>query len=337
MKAALITGVTGQDGSYLAEFLLTKDYDVFGLARYCSEVKHERLEHLKPNSRFHIIEGDLTDTARVNAVINSFEHYDLIEVYNLGAQSHVKVSFSQPEYTANVDALGTLRILEAIRQTNFSSKFKFYQAGTSEMFGKIQEPVQNENTPFYPRSPYGVSKLFGYWITKNYRESYGLFACTGILFNHESERRGPEFVTRKITLGIAEWMKSRRPVELGNLDAKRDWGHAQDYVEAMWLMLQQPTAQDFVVGTGETHSIREFIQSALSILGLELTWEGQGVDEVGKVGAEVVVRVNPEYYRPAEVDVLIADASKARETLGWTPKVSFGELVKRMVVSDTHG
>jgi GDPmannose 4,6-dehydratase len=337
MKAALITGVTGQDGSYLAEFLLTKDYDVFGLARYCSEVKHERLEHLKPNSRFHIIEGDLTDTARVNAVINSFEHYDLIEVYNLGAQSHVKVSFSQPEYTANVDALGTLRILEAIRQTNFSSKFKFYQAGTSEMFGKIQEPVQNENTPFYPRSPYGVSKLFGYWITKNYRESYGLFACTGILFNHESERRGPEFVTRKITLGLAEWMKSRRPVELGNLDAKRDWGHAQDYVEAMWLMLQQPTAQDFVVGTGETHSIREFIQSALYILGLELTWEGQGVDEVGKVGAEVVVRVNPEYYRPAEVDVLIADASKARETLGWTPKVSFGELVKRMVVSDTHG
>jgi GDPmannose 4,6-dehydratase len=337
MKAALITGVTGQDGSYLAEFLLTKDYDVFGLARYCSEVKHERLEHLKPNSRFHIIEGDLTDTARVNAVINSFEHYDLIEVYNLGAQSHVKVSFSQPEYTANVDALGTLRILEAIRQTNFSSKFKFYQAGTSEMFGKIQEPVQNENTPFYPRSPYGVSKLFGYWITKNYRESYGLFACTGILFNHESERRGPEFVTRKITLGLAEWMKSRRPVELGNLDAKRDWGHAQDYVEAMWLMLQQPTAQDFVVGTGETHSIREFIQSALSILGLELTWEGQGVDEVGKVGAEVVVRVNPEYYRPAEVDVLIADASKAREILGWTPKVSFGELVKRMVVSDSNG
>lgn len=337
MKAALITGVSGQDGSYLAEFLLKKDYVVYGLVRYCSEKKHERIEHLKENQEFHLIEGDLTDTARINSIINSFENYDSIEVYNLGAQSHVKVSFSQPEYTANVDALGTLRILEAIRQTNFSSKFKFYQAGTSEMFGKIQEPLQSETTPFYPRSPYGVSKLFGYWITKNYRESYGMFACTGILFNHESERRGSEFVTRKITLGLAEWLKTRKPIELGNLDAKRDWGHAQDYVEAMWLMLQQPTAQDFVIGTGETHSIREFIQLALFVLGLELTWEGQGIDEVGKVDEEVVVRVNPEFYRPAEVDILIADASKARDVLGWTPKISFGELVKRMVVSDVNG
>jgi len=336
MKAALITGVTGQDGSYLAEFLLTKDYEVYGLARYCSEKKHERIDHLKTNAKFHLIEGDLTDTARINSIINSFEQYDLIEVYNLGAQSHVKVSFSQPEYTANVDALGTLRILEAIRQTNFSSKFKFYQAGTSEMFGKIQEPLQSETTPFYPRSPYGVSKLFGYWSTKNYRESYGMFACTGILFNHESERRGSEFVTRKITIGIAEWRSSHKPIELGNLDAKRDWGHAQDYVEAMWLMLQQETPEDFVIGTGETHSIREFIQMALLVLGLELTWEGQGVDEVGKVGDEIVIRVNPEFYRPAEVDVLIADASKARTVLGWTPKVSFGELVKRMVVSDIN-
>jgi GDPmannose 4,6-dehydratase len=337
MKAALITGITGQDGSYLAEFLLSKDYEVYGLARYCSERKHERIEHVKPNNHFHMIEGDLTDTARINSIINSFEQYDSIEVYNLGAQSHVKVSFSQPEYTANVDALGTLRILEAIRQTNFSSKFKFYQAGTSEMFGKVQEPLQSETTPFYPRSPYGVSKLFGYWITKNYRESYGMFACTGILFNHESERRGSEFVTRKITLGIAEWRSSRHPIELGNLDAKRDWGHAQDYVEAMWLMLQQPTAEDFVIGTGETHSIREFIQMALLVLGLEITWEGQGVDEVGKVGDDVIVRVNPEFYRPAEVDVLIADASKAKGVLGWTPKISFGELVKRMVVSDING
>lgn len=337
MKAALITGVTGQDGSYLVEFLLTKDYDVYGLARYCSEKKHERIEHVKPNPRFHLVEGDLTDTARINSIINSFEQYDFIEVYNLGAQSHVKVSFSQPEYTANVDSLGTLRILEAIRQTNFSSKFKFYQAGTSEMFGKIQEPLQSETTPFYPRSPYGVSKLFGYWITKNYRESYGMFACTGILFNHESERRGSEFVTRKITLGLAEWRSSRTPIELGNLDAKRDWGHAQDYVEAMWLMLQQEAPEDFVIGTGETHSIREFIQMALLVLGLEISWEGEGQDEIGKVGDEVVVRVNPEFYRPAEVDVLIADASKARDVLGWTPKIPFCELVKRMVIYDING
>jgi len=337
MKAALITGVTGQDGSYLAEFLLEKDYDVYGMARYCSEKKHERIEHLKPNPRFRLVEGDLTDAGRINFIVNSLECYDIIEVYNLGAQSHVKVSFSQPEYTANVDALGTLRILEAIRQTNFASKFKFYQAGTSEMFGKIQEPIQNETTPFYPRSPYGVSKLFGYWITRNYRESYNMFACTGILFNHESERRGSEFVTRKITLGLAEWMRSRKPIELGNLDAKRDWGHAQDYVEAMWLMLQQSTPDDFVIGTGETHSIRDFIQVALSILGLEITWEGQGVDEIGKVGDEVVIRVNTEFYRPAEVDILIADASKARDVLGWTPKISFNELVKRMVISDTNG
>jgi GDPmannose 4,6-dehydratase len=337
MKAAFITGVTGQDGSYLAEFLLQKDYAVYGLARYCSEKKHERIEHLKVNPEFHLVEGDLTDTARINSIINSFEQYDFIEVYNLGAQSHVKVSFGQPEYTANVDALGTLRILEAIRQTNFSSKFKFYQAGTSEMFGKVQEPVQNEFTPFYPRSPYGVAKVFGYWITKNYRESYGIFACTGILFNHESERRGSEFVTRKITLGIAEWRASRSPMELGNLDAKRDWGHAQDYVEAMWRMLQQPTAHDFVIGTGETHSIREFIEVALLVLGLSVTWEGQGQDEVGKVGDEVIVKVNPEFYRPAEVDVLVADASKAREVLGWMPKISFGELVKRMVTHDING
>jgi GDPmannose 4,6-dehydratase len=336
MKAALITGVTGQDGSYLAEFLLQKDYAVYGLARYCSERKHERIEHLKTNPEFHLVEGDLTDTARINSIINSFEQYDFIEIYNLGAQSHVKVSFSQPEYTANVDALGTLRILEAIRQTNFTSKFKFYQAGTSEMFGKIQAPLQNESTPFYPRSPYGVSKLFSYWITKNYRESYGMFACTGILFNHESERRGEEFVTRKITLGLMEWHNSRKPIELGNLDAKRDWGHAQDYVEAMWRMLQQPEPQDFVIGTGETHSIRDFIKEAISVMGLEIVWEGSGVDEVGKDGFQgnVVVRVNPDFYRPAEVDVLIADATKAREVLGWTPKISFKELVKRMMTND---
>ena len=259
-------------------------------------------------------------------------------MYNLGAQSHVKISFDQPEFTANVDALGTLRILEAIRQTNFSSKFKFYQAGTSEMFGKIQEPTQSETTPFYPRSPYGVSKLFGYWITKNYRESYGLFACTGILFNHESERRGAEFVTRKITLGLDEWRRTGKPIELGNLDAKRDWGHAEDYVHAMWMMLQQPTPEDFVIGTGETHSIREFVELACEELGLKIQWSGTGTEEVGTTpSGSVVIKVNPAFYRPAEVDVLIANCSKARDVLGWSPKVSFKQLVKRMVTHDTHG
>ena len=336
MKAAFITGVSGQDGSYLAELLLTKDYEVYGLVRYCTEKRHGRIKHLEANPQFHLIEGDLTDTSRLNYIINSFESYDLVEVYNLGAISYVKASFDQPEYTANVDALGTLRILEAIRQTNFSSKFKFYQAGTSEMFGKIQDPVQGETTPFYPRSPYGVSKLFGYWITKNYRESYGLFACTGILFNHESERRGAEFVTRKITLGLVDWTRTKTPIELGNLDAKRDWGHAQDYVEAMWLMLQHSTPEDFVIGTGQTHSIRDFIRIAVSVLGKEVEWSGTGEDEVGrdKDTGETIVKVNPEFYRPAEVDVLIADASKALNVLGWTPKISFQELVKRMVAHD---
>jgi GDPmannose 4,6-dehydratase len=232
--------------------------------------------------------------------------------------------------------MGTLRILEAIRQFNFGSKFKFYQAGTSEMFGKIQEPVQNEKTPFYPRSPYGVSKLFGYWITKNYRESYNLFACTGILFNHESERRGAEFVTRKITLGLAEWKKTGKPIELGNMDAKRDWGHAQDYVEAMWLMLQQPGPEDFVIATGETHSIREFVVLACDELGVTTRWTGTGVDEtcLDTATGQVIIKVNPEFYRPAEVDVLIGDARKAQDQLGWRPKISFRELVKRMVSGD---
>lgn len=338
MKAALITGVTGQDGSYLAEFLLDKNYSVYGLARYCSERKRERIEHLKTHAEFHLIEGDLTDTARINSIINSLEFYDSIEVYNLAAQSHVKHSFSQPEYTANVDAIGTLRILEAIHQTNFSSKFKFYQAGTSEMFGKIQSPVQDETTPFYPRNPYGVSKVFGYWITKNYRESYGVFACTGILFNHESERRGAEFVTRKITLGLAEWQRSGQSIELGNLDAKRDWGHAQDYVRAMWLMLQQNEPQDFVVATGETHSIREFIETACNEIGIKVGWAGSGIDEFCyEIETDrPIIKINPEFYRPAEVDTLVGDASKAREVLGWTPEINFQELVKRMVHSDCN-
>jgi GDPmannose 4,6-dehydratase len=338
MKAALITGVTGQDGSYLAELLLSKQYTVYGLARYCSEKKHDRLVNVLSNSEFNLIEGDLTDTARITSIINSLNStYELIEVYNLGAQSHVKLSFDQPEYTANVDAMGTLRLLEAIRQTNSISKFKFYQAGTSEMFGKIQSPKQNESTPFYPRSPYGVSKLFSYWITKNYREAYGMFACTGILFNHESERRGAEFVTRKVTLGLKKWKDSETPIELGNLDAKRDWGHAEDYVEAMWLMLQNPVVEDFVVGTGETHSIREFIQVAFKELtGKDIRWSGTGEDEIGYCDDidKPIIKVNPQFYRPAEVDVLVADARKAYELLNWIPKTNFESLVKRMVQHD---
>jgi GDPmannose 4,6-dehydratase len=337
MKVALITGITGQDGSYLAEFLLLKDYEVYGMARYCSEPKHERLSQaVKSNEKFHLIQGDLTDASRLTAIINSLSDYDQIEVYNLGAQSHVKLSFDQPEYTANVDALGTLRILEAVRQSPCPERFRFYQAGTSEMFGKVQEPLQSETTPFYPRSPYGVSKLFGYWITKNYRESYKLFACTGILFNHESERRGVDFVTRKITLGLCNWLKTSEPIELGNLDAKRDWGHAQDYVEAMWLMMQQNIPDDFVIATGVTHSIREFVEEACETLGRKITWEGSGQDEIGRdtVTGEIIIKVNPEFYRPAEVDVLIGDATKARDQLNWIPKISFKDLVTRMVNND---
>lgn len=336
MKAALITGVTGQDGSYLAELLLSKNYTVYGLARYCSEKKAERLAGVISNPEFNLIEGDLTDTSRIRSIIDSLNStYELIEVYNLGAQSHVKISFDQPEFTANVDALGTLRLLEAIRQTNSISKFKFYQAGTSEMFGKIQQPIQNENTPFYPRSPYGVSKVCAYWFTRNYREAYGMFACTGILFNHESERRGVDFVTRKITKGLAAWIKTKKPIELGNLDAKRDWGHAMDYVRAMWLMLQKDTADDYVIGTGETHSIREFVETATYIIGIKGDWEGTGTDEKFVTpGGEVVIQVNPEFYRPAEVDVLIADPRKAYQELNWIPEIKFKDLVTKMVVGD---
>jgi GDPmannose 4,6-dehydratase len=339
MKAALVTGVAGQDGSYLAELLLSKNYTVYGLARYTSEKKRSRISDLNSNPEFNLIEGDLTDTARVTSIINSLNSaYDSIEVYNLGAQSHVKISFDQPEYTANVDAMGTLRILEAIRGTGEIGKFKFYQAGTSEMFGKIQQPIQNEQTPFYPRSPYGVSKLFGYWITKNYRESYNMFACTGILFNHESERRGEEFVTRKITLGLKEWLNSNKTIELGNLDAKRDWGHAEDYVEAMWMMLQQNKPDDYVIGTGETHSVREFINAALEHLGVKYEWRGSTIDEecVCVDGGNPIIKINPDFYRPAEVDVLIADSRKAYEELNWRPKTTFEQLVKRMVDKDVN-
>lgn len=341
MHAALITGVAGQDGSYLAEFLLEKGYIVYGLTRYCSEKKHSRIEHLKSNPYFHVIEGDLTDTSRMTAIVNSFEQFERLEIYNLGAQSHVKVSFDQPEYTANVDALGTLRILEAIHKSGFESRIRFYQAGTSEMFGKAPPP-QNELTPFWPRSPYGVAKVFAYWITRNYRESYGLYACTGILFNHESERRGDDFVTRKVTLGLANYIKAVRAgesppiLELGNLDARRDWGHARDYVEAQWLMLQRDAPEDLVIGTGRTHTIREFIAAATKAAGLELIWSGAEHDEEARdaISGNLVIRINPEFYRPAEVEFLQADPSRARAVLGWSPKISFEELAKGMMLND---
>ena len=333
-RAAIISGVTGQDGSYLAEFLLSKGYDVYGLVRYASEHKRERIDHIQG---LKIIRGDLTDSPRLATIIRDVASgdYRRIEVYNLAAQSHVKVSFEQPEFTANVDAIGVVRWLESIRLSGYPiDRFRFYQAGTSEMFGKVLETPQTETTPFYPRSPYGCAKLFGYWITKNYRESYGMYACNGILFNHESERRGEEFVTRKITKAIGA---RQFPIVLGNLDAKRDWGHAQDYVEGMWHIMQQNIPDDYVLATGETHSVREFVEVAFDHVGKRIEWHDSGDTEYGTdvLTGDVLVRVSPEFYRPAEVDLLIGDASKAREAFGWTPKVSFTELVRRMVDSDS--
>lgn len=326
MKVALVTGAAGQDGSFLTEFLIEKGYNVYGIVRFSS--------HTKPmlvHERFKIVRGDLTDTPFVYSVINELSSepkWEQIEVYNLAAQSQVKVSFEQPEWTTRVDALGPLNILEAIRQTK-DKRFKFYQAGTSEMFGRVREVPQSEMTPFYPRSPYGCAKVYAYWITKNYREAYGMFACTGILFNHESERRGEEFVTRKITKAIG----SRRfPIRLGNLDATRDWGYAPDYVEAMWMMLQLPEPDDFVVATGETHSVREFVEKAFGHLGINLEWDGEfGRNAVTK---DILVTSDPTMYRPTEVDALIGDSSKFRQVSGWKPKVSFVELVSKMVVAD---
>jgi len=334
LRAAIVTGVAGQDGSYLTEFLLDKGYIVYGLARYTSEPKQERLAHIE-HPKFKMIRGDMTDTSRITSIINDVAAdttLERIEVYNLAAQSHVKVSFDQPEWTANVNSLGTLRWLEAIRQTN-DKRFRFYQAGTSEMFGKVVETPQNEKTPFWPRSPYGVSKVFAYWITKNYREAYGIYACTGILFNHESPRRGEDFVTRKITKAIGQ---KKFPIRLGNLDAKRDWGHAKDYVEAMWHMLQLDHPADYVVASGETHSIREFVEKAFGYTGRRVEWFGQGEEQVATdvETGEVLVAVDPAFYRPAEVDVLTGDSSEFRRASGWIPKHTFDDLVRVMVSSD---
>ncbi|XP_041375929.1 GDP-mannose 4,6 dehydratase-like isoform X2 [Gigantopelta aegis] len=339
-KIALITGITGQDGSYLAEFLINKGYQVHGIIRRSSSFNTSRIEHLyaDPKSHkegsMHLHYGDLTDSTCLVKIVSQVRPH---EIYNLAAQSHVKVSFELAEYTANVDAVGTLRLLDAIRTCGLTDQVKFYQASTSELYGKVVEIPQKETTPFYPRSPYGVAKLYGYWIVINYREAYNMFACNGILFNHESPRRGETFVTRKITRAVAKiLLKQQEELELGNLDAKRDWGHAKDYIEAMWQMLQQDAPDDFVISSNETHSVREFVEKAFKIANIEITWEGEGVNEVGKDKATgtVRIRVNPKYYRPTEVEILHGDCTKAEKTLGWKRNYTFDKLVQEMVEAD---
>ncbi len=336
-KRALITGITGQDGSYLAELLIEKGYEVHGIIRRASTFNTGRIEHLfeklpERDRRLKLHYGDLSDGSSLNRIL---EKVKPDEIYHLGAQSHVRVSFDIPEYTADVDALGTLRMLDAIRETRI--KTRFYQASSSEMFGKVAETPQKETTPFHPRSPYGCAKVFGFWIAKNYRESYGLFAVNGILFNHESPRRGETFVTRKVTAGLARISRGLQDkIYLGNLDAKRDWGYAKDYVEGMWLMLQQKTPDDYVLATGETHSVRELVEEAGRVLGFDIVWKGKGRQEKGidKKTGKVLVEIDPHYYRPAEVDILLGDASKARKELGWKPKVRFKELIRIMIEAD---
>ena len=345
-KVALITGVTGQDGSYLAEFLLDKGYEVHGIIRRSSSFNTARIEHLyfdewvrdmKRNRSINLHYGDMTDSSSLIRIIQTTQPD---EIYNLAAQSHVKVSFDVPEYTAEADATGTLRLLEAVRILGLERKTKIYQASTSELYGLVQEIPQRETTPFYPRSPYGVAKLYGYWITKNYRESYGMFAVNGILFNHESERRGETFVTRKITLAAARIAAGQQDkLYLGNLDALRDWGYARDYVECMWLMLQHDQPEDFVIATGEQHSVREFTERAFAHVGIELRWQGEGVQEQGidQATGRVLVEVDPKYFRPAEVETLLGDPTKAKTLLGWNPqKTSFEELVRIMVEHDVQ-
>ncbi|MEW8644544.1 MAG: GDP-mannose 4,6-dehydratase [Candidatus Thiodiazotropha endolucinida] len=347
MKIALITGITGQDGAYLAEFLLKKGYEVHGLKRRASSFNTDRIDHLyqDPHTKkrdFILHYGDLTDSTNLIRAIQEI-HPD--EIYNLAAQSHVAVSFETPEYTANADAIGTLRLLEAIRILGLEKKTRFYQASTSELFGKEQETPQNETTPFYPRSPYACAKLYSYWITINYREAYGMYACNGILFNHESPIRGETFVTRKITRAMARIRLGLQDcIYLGNMNALRDWGHAHDYVKMQWLMLQQDKPDDFAIGTGEQHSVREFVDAAAHELGITLRWEGEGVDEQGIVESnandtgpklgEVIVRVDPRYFRPTEVETLLCDPTKAKEKLGWVPEITFKELVAEMARED---
>lgn len=338
MKKALITGITGQDGSYLTELLLSKGYEVHGIVRRASNFNTNRLDHIyrdphtEPAMRLHY--GDLGESSVIDKLVREIEPD---EVYNLGAQSHVRVSFDIPEYTANIAGLGTLRVLEAMR--NYAPKAKFYQASSSEMYGKVVETPQTETTPFYPRSPYAVGKVFGYWITVNYRESFDMHASNGILFNHESPRRGKTFVTRKITRGLANIrLGTEEKLYLGSLDSKRDWGHAKDYVEAMWLMTQQPEADDYVVATGETHSVRECVELAAKVLGFDLVWEGTGLDEKGidRKTNKTIIEIDPKYFRPAEVDLLLGDPTKAKTKLNWQPKYTFEKLIEEMVQFDLN-
>jgi GDPmannose 4,6-dehydratase len=337
MKKALITGITGQDGSYLAELLLEKGYNVYGIVRRSSTINRQRIDHIHDNPHLKLFYGDLADSS---SIMNIIHEVMPDEIYNLGAQSHVKISFETAEYTGDVDGLGVARILEAIRKIkeDTGKNIRFYQASTSELFGKAQETSQKETTPFHPRSPYGCAKLYAYWMTRNYREGYGLFACNGILFNHESPRRGENFVSRKITLDVVRIKEGLKEcIYLGNLDAKRDWGHARDYVEAMWLMLQQEQPDDFVIATGETHSVRDFLDEAFGVVGISIKSNGKkGIDEeyIRTDTGEVVVKVDPKFFRPTEVDVLLGDTTKAKKMLGWKPKISFKELVKDMIESD---
>jgi len=340
-KVAFLTGITGQDGSYLAELLLSKDYIVHGLIRRSSSINTGRIEHIFNNKNLILHYGDLTDSSCLNAILatikQKYSDMDRLEIYNLAAQSHVKVSFEMPEYTADADAFGTLKLLEAIRNNNLMSIARFYQASTSELYGLVQEIPQSETTPFYPRSPYGVAKLYAYWIVKNYRESYNMFACNGILFNHESERRGHNFVTRKITMGIQKILSGKTDrLVMGNIDSERDWGHAEDYVEGMWRILQHDTPDDFVLATGEKHTVRKFIEKAFALKDIDIVWKGEGVNEIGydkNSGIEYVF-IDEKYYRPAEVELLLGDATKAKTILGWQTKVDFDTLVKRMVECD---
>jgi len=342
MKVALITGITGQDGSYMTEFLLEKDYKVWGIVRRASDINTKRIDHLYNNKNLTIKYGDVTDGSNLLHLLYQIDetykdNLERLEIYNLAAMSHVKVSFEMPEYSIEADGVGVLKLLEAIRSSRIQDKIRFYQASTSELFGLVQEVPQRETTPFYPRSPYGVAKLYGYWITKNYRESYDMFAVNGILFNHESPRRGPTFVTRKITRGIQMILNGERDnLIMGNLNAKRDWGHAKDYVEGMWLMLQADKPQDYVLSTNEFHSVREFIEIAFKLKGFDILWKGEGVNEIGydkNTGRELIF-VDECYFRPAEVEELLGDSTKARTELGWEPKYSFEELVKEMVEQD---
>ena len=344
MKIGLITGITGQDGSYLAELLLEKNYIVYGIIRRSSDINTQRIEHLYGNKNLILKYGDLTDSSNLLGIFSEIqekysETVERLEVYNLAAMSHVKVSFEMPEYTADVDGIGVLRILESIKHSNMINKTRFYQASTSELYGLVQETPQKETTPFYPRSPYGVAKLYGFWITKTYRESYNMFACNGILFNHESPRRGPTFVTRKITQGLNMILKGKRDkLILGNLDAKRDWGHAKDYVEGMWRILQTNEPDDFVLSTNEFHSVREFVEKAFALKGFNIKWKGSGLQEIGydeKTNRELIF-VSERYFRPAEVEELLGDSTKARTKLNWKPKYSFDSLVEEMVNQDCN-